>query len=41
MYLKSFKLAVLVVLVIAAVGAWNVSVNLNSQTNELSDISLG
>jgi chromate transport protein ChrA len=28
------------VIAIAAVAAWNVSVNLNSQKNELSDISL-
>jgi hypothetical protein len=40
MYFKSFKLAVLAVLTIAAVAAWNISVNLNSQKTELSDISL-
>jgi hypothetical protein len=39
--MKRLYLGGIAVVVIAAVAAWNVSVNFNSQKNELLDISLG
>jgi hypothetical protein len=38
--MNKFFLGGIAVVVIAAVAAWNVSVNLNSQKSELSDVSL-